>query len=89
MTANLRGPLLMNRQTKLCKQLVHSGEFPTRHRCLQPPHPTRRNTSRRLSRSSSWSLLIEVSCLRVRCDVRRDADNLCCRRRLWHDVESD
>lgn len=31
MTANLRGPLLMNRRTKLCKQLVLSDEFPTRH----------------------------------------------------------
>jgi len=31
MTANLRGPLLMNQRTKLCKQLVLSDEFPTRH----------------------------------------------------------
>jgi flagellar assembly factor FliW len=31
MTANQRGPLLMNRRTKLCKQLVLSDEFPTRH----------------------------------------------------------
>ena len=30
-TANLRGPLLMNPRTKLCKQLVLSEEFPTRH----------------------------------------------------------
>jgi len=30
-TANLRGPLLMNLRTKLCKQLVLSEEFPTRH----------------------------------------------------------
>jgi len=30
-TANLRGPLLMNLGTKLCKQLVLSEEFPTRH----------------------------------------------------------
>jgi len=30
-TANLRGPLLMNPRTKLCKQLVLSDEFPTRH----------------------------------------------------------
>lgn len=30
-TANLRGPLLMNRRTKLCKQLVLADEFPTRH----------------------------------------------------------
>jgi flagellar assembly factor FliW len=31
MTANLRGPLLMNQHTKLCKQLVLSDEYPTRH----------------------------------------------------------
>ncbi|MBY0249247.1 MAG: flagellar assembly protein FliW [Nitrospiraceae bacterium] len=31
MTANLRGPLLMHRRTRLCKQLVLSDEFPTRH----------------------------------------------------------
>lgn len=30
-TANLRGPLLMNPRTKLCKQLVLSEDFPTRH----------------------------------------------------------
>lgn len=30
-TANLRGPLLMNRRTRLCKQLVLSDEFPSRH----------------------------------------------------------
>lgn len=30
-TANLRGPLLMNPRTKLCKQLVLSDDFPTRH----------------------------------------------------------
>lgn len=30
-TANLRGPLLMNPQTRLCKQLVLSDEFPTRY----------------------------------------------------------
>jgi flagellar assembly factor FliW len=30
-TANLRGPLLMNPRTRLCKQLVLSDEFPTRH----------------------------------------------------------
>lgn len=30
-TANLRGPLLMNSRTRLCKQLVLSEEFPTRH----------------------------------------------------------
>jgi flagellar assembly factor FliW len=30
-TANLRGPLLMNSRTRLCKQLVLSDEVPTRH----------------------------------------------------------
>jgi flagellar assembly factor FliW len=30
-TANLRGPLLISHRTKLAKQLVLSGEFPTRH----------------------------------------------------------
>jgi flagellar assembly factor FliW len=30
-TGNLRGPLLMNPRTRLCKQLVLSDEFPTRH----------------------------------------------------------
>lgn len=50
MTANLRGPLLMNQRTKLCKQLVLSDEFPTRHplfpvtasdstQCLAQSHP--------------------------------------------------
>lgn len=29
-TANLRGPLLMNLRTKLCKQLILSDSFPTR-----------------------------------------------------------
>ncbi|MBH0180006.1 MAG: flagellar assembly protein FliW [Nitrospira sp.] len=50
MTANLRGPLLMNQRTKLCKQLVLPDEFPTRHplfpttasdsmQCLAQSHP--------------------------------------------------
>ena len=30
-TANLRGPLLVNPRTRLCKQLVLSDEFPTRY----------------------------------------------------------
>lgn len=30
-TANLRGPLVMNQRTRLCKQLVLSDEFPTRY----------------------------------------------------------
>jgi flagellar assembly factor FliW len=42
MTANLRGPLLMNQRTKLCKQLVLSDEFPTRHPLFPAtaPEPT-------------------------------------------------
>ena len=38
-TANLRGPLLMNLRTKLCKQLVLSEEFPTRHPLFPTPMP--------------------------------------------------
>ena len=30
-TANLRGPLLMNHRTRLCKQLVLSEDYPTRY----------------------------------------------------------
>lgn len=30
-TANLRGPLLMNPRTKLCKQLILSDSYPTRY----------------------------------------------------------
>jgi flagellar assembly factor FliW len=30
-TANLRGPLLMNHGTRLCKQMVVSDEYPTRY----------------------------------------------------------
>ena len=30
-TANLRGPLVMNHRTRLCKQLVLSEELPTRY----------------------------------------------------------
>lgn len=39
-TANLRGPLLMNTRTKLCKQLVLSDEYPTRYPIFPPPHHT-------------------------------------------------
>ncbi len=31
MTANLRGPLLMNPRTRLCKQLVLTEDYPTRY----------------------------------------------------------
>lgn len=36
-TANLRGPLLMNSRTRLCKQLVLSEEFPTRYPLFPTP----------------------------------------------------
>jgi len=38
-TANLRGPLLMNFRTRLCKQLVLSEDYPTRY----PIFPTSRH----------------------------------------------
>ncbi len=36
-TANLRGPLLMNPATKLCKQMVLSDEYPTRYPIFSMP----------------------------------------------------
>jgi flagellar assembly factor FliW len=36
-TANLRGPLLMNPSTKLCKQMVLSDEYPTRYPIFSMP----------------------------------------------------
>ena len=36
-TANLRGPLLMNPRTRLCKQLVLSEEYPTRYPVFSAP----------------------------------------------------
>jgi flagellar assembly factor FliW len=36
-TANLRGPLLMNPSTKLCKQMVLSDEYPTRYPIFAMP----------------------------------------------------
>lgn len=44
-TANLRGPLLMNPRTKLCKQLVLSDEFPTRHPLFPASAPDPREPS--------------------------------------------
>ncbi|HQY57541.1 MAG: flagellar assembly protein FliW [Nitrospira sp.] len=35
-TANLRGPLVMNHRTRLCKQLVLSEEWPTRYPLFSP-----------------------------------------------------
>ena len=42
-TANLRGPLLMNPRTRLCKQLVLSEDYPTRY----PVFPAPRHAERR------------------------------------------
>jgi flagellar assembly factor FliW len=42
-TANLRGPLLMNPRTKLCKQLVLTEDYPTRYPVFSAPiHAERR-----------------------------------------------
>ncbi len=38
-TANLRGPLLMNPRTKFCKQVVLTDEFPTRYALFPTPVP--------------------------------------------------
>jgi len=38
-TANLRGPLLMNPRTRLCKQLVLSEDYPTRYPVFTAPSP--------------------------------------------------
>ncbi len=37
MTANLRGPLLMNLRTRRCKQLVLSEDYPTRYPVFSAP----------------------------------------------------
>ena len=37
-TANLRGPLLMNPRTRLCKQLVLTEDYPTRYPVFSCPH---------------------------------------------------
>ena len=39
-TANLRGPLLMNPRTKLCKQLILSDDYPTRFPLFSHPPST-------------------------------------------------
>ena len=43
MTANLRGPLLMNHRTRLCKQLVLTEDYPTRYPVFSAPSPTERS----------------------------------------------
>jgi len=42
-TANLRGPLVMNHRTRLCKQLVLSEDWPTRYPLFSAP-PAQRPT---------------------------------------------
>lgn len=39
-TANLRGPLVMNHRTRLCKQLVLSEDLPTRYPLFTPSVPS-------------------------------------------------
>jgi flagellar assembly factor FliW len=39
-TANLRGPLLMNPRTRLCKQLVLTEDYPTRYPVFSAPKQT-------------------------------------------------
>lgn len=43
MTANLRGPLLMNPRTRRCKQLVLSEDYPTRYPVFTAPNPAERS----------------------------------------------
>lgn len=43
MTANLRGPLLLNHRTRLCKQLVLTEDYPTRYPVFSAPSPTERS----------------------------------------------
>jgi flagellar assembly factor FliW len=42
-TANLRGPLLMNPRTRLCKQLVLSEDYPTRYPVFSAPSHAERS----------------------------------------------
>jgi len=42
-TANLRGPLLLNLRTRLCKQLVLSEDYPTRYPVFSDPRPAERS----------------------------------------------
>jgi flagellar assembly factor FliW len=43
MTANLRGPLLMNPRTRRCKQLVLTEDYPTRYPVFSAPSPAERS----------------------------------------------
>jgi len=42
-TANLRGPLLMNPRTRLCKQLVLTEDYPTRYPVFSAPSHAERS----------------------------------------------
>ncbi len=44
-TANLRGPLLLNPRTRLCKQLVLSEDYPTRYPVFSAPLPADRGVT--------------------------------------------
>jgi flagellar assembly factor FliW len=46
MTANLRGPLLMNPRTRLCKQLVLAEDYPTRYPVFSAPSQAERGQLR-------------------------------------------
>ena len=48
-TANLRGPLLMNPRTRLCKQLVLSENYPTRYPVFPAPRHAERGQIRPLA----------------------------------------
>ena len=48
-TANLRGPLLMNPRTRLCKQLVLSEDYPTRYPVFPAPRHAERGQIRPLA----------------------------------------
>ncbi|HWR84290.1 MAG TPA: flagellar assembly protein FliW [Candidatus Deferrimicrobium sp.] len=52
-TANLRGPLLMNPSTRLCKQMVLSDEYPTRYPIFSIPSERRPVQTESLSEAVS------------------------------------
>lgn len=52
-TANLRGPLLMNPRTRLCKQLVLSEDYPTRYPVFSAPRHAERGQIRPLAEAIS------------------------------------
>ena len=52
-TANLRGPLLMNPRTRLCKQLVLSEDYPTRYPVFSAPKQAERSQIRQLAEAIS------------------------------------